>query len=103
MRLGEQRVELEDLLRPSLVQLGVKCPVCIDGAHHRPPEDVGGPSGYEEFLEAWTDPNHDEHRAMRRWAGRGFDPEKFDIEATNKAILSALRKCRGGYRFRLEG
>ena len=74
----------------------------MDGARHRPPEDVGGTGGYQDFLEAWSDPEHEEHKDMRRWVGKAFEPEKFDIEKTNKAISSALRKCRGGYRFRLE-
>ncbi|MFW6027323.1 MAG: IS1096 element passenger TnpR family protein [bacterium] len=26
-----------------------------------PPEDVGGPSGYEEFVEALGDPDHESH------------------------------------------
>ncbi len=51
-------------------------------------EDVGGPSGYIGFIEAWFDPTHDEHKAMRRWAGLKFD----------KAIGKALRVVRGGYR-----
>jgi hypothetical protein len=67
---------------------------------HCPPEDVGGPHGYADFLKAWRDPTHQEHRAMRTWAGRAFDPETFDIAKTNKAIAAALRRCRGDYRFR---
>ena len=67
-----------------------------------PPEDVGGPPGYERFLEAWRHPNHEQHKAMRTWAGRSFDPEAFDREKTQKAIKSALRRCKGDYRFRLE-
>jgi hypothetical protein len=78
----------------------LKYPACIDGARHRPPEDVGGTTGYAEFLEAWHDPDHDEHKAMRRWAGRAFHPEKFDLEATDKAVRSAYRKARGDYIFR---
>jgi hypothetical protein len=77
-------------------------PQLIDGARACPPEDVGGPHGYQEFLEAWRDPKHEEHKYMRTWAGRRFDPETFDIEKTEKAIRSALRRCKGGYRFRLE-
>lgn len=80
----------------------VTYPICIDGARHRPPEDVGGSSGYESFLEVWRDPDHEDHRDMRRWAGRGFDPEAFEAAAANKAIDKALRQCKGGYRFRLE-
>ena len=53
---------------------------CLEGARARPPEDVGGPSGYQEFLEAVLDRSHEEHRAMKRWAGGHFDPEWFDLE-----------------------
>ena len=81
-------------------QDGIKYPICIDGARHCPPEDVGGPRGYADFLKAWCDPTHQEHRAMQKWAGRSFDPEAFDIAKTNKAIDVALRRCRGEYRFR---
>jgi hypothetical protein len=79
---------------------GIKYPICVDGARHCPPEDVGGPHGYADFLKAWCDPTHQEHGAMRTWAGRAFDPETFDIAKTNKAITAALRRCRGDYRFR---
>jgi len=58
---------------------------------------VGGTSGYMNFLEAWHDPAHEEHKANRRWAGRSFHPEKFDLAAINRAITSRLRKVRGDY------
>lgn len=32
---------------------------------------------------------------MRRWAGRRFDPEHFDLEAVNKAIRAAVRNGNG--------
>ena len=47
---------------------------CLEGARARPPEDVGGPSDYQEFLEAVLDPTHEDHRQMKRWAGSHFDP-----------------------------
>ncbi|MBO0711231.1 MAG: plasmid pRiA4b ORF-3 family protein [Acetobacteraceae bacterium] len=81
---------------------GESYPLLIDGRRSAPPEDVGGPRGYADFLEAWHDPEHEDHRAMRRWVGRRFDPEAFDREKTQKAIRSALRRCRGNYRFRRE-
>ena len=90
------------VMRHVPAQAGVKYPRCVGGSRSRPPEDVGGPSGYFGFLEAWFDPSHDEHKAMRRWAGRKFDPELFDLDATNKAIAKTLRVARGGYRFRHE-
>jgi hypothetical protein len=64
---------------------------CVEGARARPPEDVGGPGGYQEFLEAVLDRSHEEHRAMLRWAGGHFDPEWFDLELTNKDVERALR------------
>jgi hypothetical protein len=63
---------------------------CLEGARARPPEDVGGPSGYQDFLEAILNPAHEEHRAMKRWAGGHFDPEWFDLEFINKDLARAL-------------
>lgn len=75
-------------------------PRCIAGSRSCPPEDVGRDSGYEAFLEAWRDPDHEEHADNRRWAGRKFDPERFDLEAANRAITRTLRLSRGDYRAR---
>ncbi len=40
-----------------------------------PPEDVGGAWGYEEFLEALADPDHEQHEDMVHWSGGDFDAE----------------------------
>lgn len=79
---------------------GVKYPRCTAGSRSAPPEDVGGSYGYAEFLEAWRDPLHDDYRQMRRWAGKKFGPERFDLDATNKQIGRAMRASGGDYRFR---
>ena len=89
------------VLRRNPREVGGKYPRCVAGARSGPPEDVGGYSGYADFLEAWSDPAHEEYKDMRRWAGRKFDPERFDLEATNKAIARAIRAAKGGYRFRI--
>jgi pRiA4b ORF-3-like protein len=60
--------------------------VCLDGARHGPPEDCGGPARYAELLTAVRDPSRSEHEAMRVWVGRRFDPERFDVDATNRAL-----------------
>ena len=65
---------------------GVIYPVCIKGKRACPPEDVGGIWGYEEFLVAMSDPNHEEHDLFLDWWGGKFDPESFDLEEINFAL-----------------
>lgn len=59
---------------------GTKYPVCLDGARHCPPEDVGSSCGYAMFLESIKDKKHPEHKANLRWIGGKFDPEHFSID-----------------------
>ncbi len=46
-----------------------------------PPEDVGGASGYEEFLEALANPDHEQHEDMVHWSGGNFDAEDAGIDS----------------------
>lgn len=64
----------------------VSYPVCLDGQRACPPEDVGGAFGYEEFLEALADADHEEHESYLEWVGGEFDPEAFDIEEANHLL-----------------
>ena len=64
-------------------EAGVKYPVCIKGKRACPPEDVGGVWGYEVFLAAIADPEHEEHEMYTEWIGDDFDPEAFDLEEIN--------------------
>ena len=70
---------------------------CIDGARCCPPEDVGGTSGYAEFLRVLLNPEEDEIeelRNLKRWSGGRFDLGMFDLSKTDKAVRGALRKRR---------
>lgn len=71
---------------------GVAYPRCIDGARRCPPEDCGGPPGYEELLRAIGDPRHPGHRAMTEWCGEGFDAERFEVESV---VFGRGRQARG--------
>lgn len=74
-----------------------KTSTCIDGARCCPPEDVGGPSGYFEFLRVLLSPEPDEieeQRHLKRWSGGRFDAERFDLAKTDKTVRGALRKRR---------
>jgi hypothetical protein len=59
-------------------QADTKYPVCLDGEYACPPEDVGGPHGYMNFLEAINNPLHDEHKSYLEWIGRKFNPKYFN-------------------------
>src|SRR5208283_1217643 len=69
---------------------GTRYPVCLKGSRACPPEDVGGVSGYVEYLEALGDPTHDRHDEFMRWRGE-FDPEAIDLDAINKALRKRRR------------
>lgn len=74
---------VEKILPP---QEGVRYPLCLKGKRACPPEDVGGVWGYENFLEAIRNPDHDEHEEYLTWIGGEFDPEAFDLEEINTQL-----------------
>jgi hypothetical protein len=55
-----------------------KYPKCIDGNRACPPEDCGGPGGYEDMLTIMLDENHEQHEEIIEWLGGIFNPEEFD-------------------------
>lgn len=63
--------------------------VCIGGENACPPEDVGGPPGYEEFLAAMADPKHPEHRNLKQWIGGGFDPTAFNVAEVSERLSTS--------------
>ena len=73
---------------------GKRYPVCTEGARACPPEDVGGVWGYQEFLEAINDPEHEDHDGLLEWAGGSFDPEAFDPAEATKAMRRGLPDWR---------
>jgi Plasmid pRiA4b ORF-3-like protein len=79
----EHELLVEDVLPagPEMVY-----PACVDGGRACPPEDVGGATGYAEFLDALADPGHPDHATMRDWLGRPFDPASFDPERTTTLL-----------------
>jgi Plasmid pRiA4b ORF-3-like protein len=69
---------------------GLKYAVCLDGDNACPPEDVGGVSMYAYFLEAISDPTHEEHQSYLDWVGGSFDPAEFNLANAN-ALLQKVR------------
>ena len=77
----EHRVVLEEILEPAP---GRRYPRCVAGERSAPPDDCGGPVGYEDLLATLADPADPDHASLHAWASsqkgqRGhLDPEAFD-------------------------
>jgi hypothetical protein len=67
-------------------QQGAFYPRCTDGAGACPPEDCGGPPGFDEFKRALADPDHPEHEELLEWYGGEFDQDAFSVEATSALL-----------------
>ncbi len=79
----EHAVVVEQMLPP---EAGAAYPRCIDGKRACPPEDVGGVTGYAEFLTAIHKPRHPEHDEWLQWVGGQFDSESFDLQKANELL-----------------
>ena len=66
---------------------GIVYPRLLEAAGRCPPEDVGGPWGYREFLDAIADPNHQEHAERLQWIGGPFDPTNTNVELLAQAVV----------------
>ena len=69
-------------------------PTCLDGARSRPPEDVGGVWGYQDFLKKISKKGPSA-LDMLAWAekdtgGRRFDPEYFYRPEVNRRLAHVL-------------
>ena len=79
----EHTIKVERITDP---MPGLTYPLLIDATGRCPPEDVGGPWGYAEFLEAIADPKHESHAEMVQWVGASFDPNTIDFDEYAKAV-----------------
>ena len=68
------------------VEKGKHYSVCVKGKRACPPEDIGGPWEYADFIEAVLEPAHPEHEDMLEWVGGEFDPDAFSIEEINENL-----------------
>lgn len=82
----QHKIELEQIID----DYAFGYPTIIEGEGACPPEDVGGLSGYEEFLRVWNDPEHPEHEEMRQW-GESQHYRPFDIALRNNFLKTWLK------------
>ncbi|PAE32304.1 plasmid pRiA4b ORF-3 family protein, partial [Bacillus sp. 7884-1] len=66
----------------------------VEGNGERPPEDVGGEGGYEEYLRIMADVNHPEHEDMKEWS----DNQK-ERNRSKERINHRLKQVIKGYHY----
>ena len=85
----EHTVKIERLLDP---MPGLDYPMLVEAKGRCPPEDVGGPPGYAEFLEAIADRKHPRHDELMEWRGEHFDPHVLRVERIAEQIRALAKK-----------
>jgi pRiA4b ORF-3-like protein len=83
----EHTIKVERVVDP---EPGILYPRLIEANGRCPPEDIGGPWGYAEFLEAIGDPKHERHAEFKEWLSDDFDPNIVDAGwlAAEVAVLA---------------
>jgi len=79
----EHRIVVESIAE---AKPGWPYPLCVAGERAGPPEDVGGAGGYQDFVAAIANPEHEEHEHLLVWIGGVFDPGGFDINSVNRGL-----------------
>jgi hypothetical protein len=85
----EHSIKIERLTDPDP---GVRYPRLIEISGRCPPEDVGGPWGYAEFLEAIGNPDHERHAELTEWIGDDFDPNVVDTESLIDEVATLAKR-----------
>lgn len=86
----EHRIEVLDLFQANP---RIPLPRFRQGQWRTPPEDIGGFPGFEMFLEAIADPNHEEHDHLLEWHGGPFDPKDIEEDIV-KIQMDRIAKAR---------
>lgn len=73
----------------------VDYPAFVGGERRGPPEDVGGTSGFMEFLEAMLNPLHEEHESVMHWYGKRFEPDDIDERWVRMRLEMVAGRRRG--------
>jgi hypothetical protein len=71
---------------------GLSYPILLDAKGRCPPEDVGGPPGYDEMLKPLSNPKHCQHAEMTEWLGAPFDPQAAGTQNLADDVDALARK-----------
>jgi hypothetical protein len=67
----------------------VEYPRCVTGRRACPPEDCGGPWGFQELLEAIADPAHPRYKELIEWLPIDYRLEEFDPDEATDDMRAA--------------
>ncbi len=88
----EHDIVVEEILPPDPA---AHYPYCVTGRRACPPEDVGGVWGFQEFLAAMKDPQHEEHDGYVAWWGGYYDPAALDLDEINQQLQTINQRYWG--------
>lgn len=72
---------------------GLAQPFLLEATGRCPPEDIGGPQGYREMLDALADPKHARHDEFVERYG-SFDPAVIDLKGLEAAVDALAPQTR---------
>lgn len=78
---------------------GAERPGCVYGEGPCPPEDCGGPGGYDRLRAVLADPAHPDHSMMRQWAGELPD---FDQDDADRLVRQTVGEVPASVRMLLD-
>jgi hypothetical protein len=84
----EHTIKVERLSDP---EPGILYPRLIEVTRRCPPEDVGGPWGYAEFLDAIHNPKHERHAEFKEWIADDFDPNAVDAQRLTEEVAELAK------------
>jgi hypothetical protein len=85
----EHTIKIERLIDPVP---GIIYARLMEAARRCPPEDVGSPWGYAEFLEALSDPGHERHAEFKEWIAEDFDPNVIDAGSLGEQVAQLAKR-----------
>ena len=77
--------EHEILLEKVIENSRNRFPVLLEREGERPPEDVGGPTGFKEYLRVISDPQSPEYESMAAWS-EITKAKKRTVEEINRSL-----------------
>jgi Plasmid pRiA4b ORF-3-like protein len=78
--------------RIGLALPGALYPCLLDARGRCPPEDIGGPPGYFEFLAALADPQHERHAEFIERYDADFDPNAVNVLAIQRQLTELAQR-----------